>query len=228
MNAQPFQGLECSRDDVFRDDEAPLLNPLPPTWFELASWRTAKVGIDYCVQVDHQRYSVPFRLIGSLVDVRVTDSVVEVFKDRERVCSHPRLGGRLNQASIQQEHMPAAHQLYLEEWNPDRFLSWAASVGPACRKVVESILAAKPHPAQTYRACVGVLAYAKTKGNSFLESVCATAVALSANPSYTQIKMLAKAPAAATTGPSEEQQLPGVGGHGFVRGAGYYQIGGRA
>jgi transposase len=226
LNQAPFKGLDYSRDQVFTNEEAASLKPLPATSFELADWRTGKVGIDYCVQVDHQRYSVPYRLIGAQVDIRVTESVIEVFNDHERVCSHPRLKGKLNQASIIQTHMPPAHQLYLEAWNPERFVSWASSVGPACKQVIESILASKPHPAQTYRACLGVLGYAKTRGDTFLEDICRRAIELSAHPSYTQIKTLTRtAQTVNATSNSDEQELPGLGGTGMVRGASYYQIG---
>ncbi len=225
LNAQPFQGLDYSRDDVFTAEEAGALGPLPDAEFELAQWGQAKVGLDYCVQVDRQRYSVPYRLIGQRVDVRSTDSTVEVFHDRERVASHPRLTGRVNQAHVIDEHMPDKHRLYLEEWNPGRLKGWAASVGPACLKVIASILESKPHPAQTYRACLGVLGYAKTKGNTFLEKVCERAVATSTHPSYKQIKMLASQPAPRMTPDAGQQQLPGVGASGLVRGSGYYRLG---
>ena len=225
LNAQPFQGLDYSRDDVFAAEEAPALRPLPSGEFELASWRQAKVALDYCVQVDRQRYSVPYHLIGQQVDVRVTDRAIEIFRDGQRLASHPKLTGRLNQASVIDEHMPDKHKLYLEEWNPTRLTNWAASIGPACLKVITSILDSKPHPAQTYRACLGVLGYAKTKGNSFLEHLCQQAVATSAHPSYKQIKMLASQPACDPTPDAEQQHLPGVGTTGLVRGSGYYRLG---
>jgi len=224
LNAQPFQGLGYSRDELFTEEEAATLGPLPATEYELARWKTAKVGIDYCVQVERQRYSVPYRLIGHQVDVRVTDHVVEIFDQGTRVASHPTLTGRLNQASVDPAHMPDKHKMIQEEWNPDRFTRWAASVGPACLDVIESILASKPHPAQTYRACLGVLSYAKSKGNTFLENVCRQAVAVSSHPSYSQIKTLAAHPVTASV-PADQQHLPGVGSTGMVRGADYYRTG---
>jgi len=225
LNAQPFKALDYSRDDVFTVEEAGLLNPLPRTVFELASWRQAKVGLDYCVQVDRQRYSVPYRLIGQQVDLRVTDSTIEVFQAGERIASHPKLTGRLNQASVIDEHMPDKHKLHQEQWNPDRLKRWAGSVGPACLKVITSILESKPHPAQTYRACLGVLGYTKTRGNSYLEHLCQQAVATSASPSYKQIKMLAAKPVSGSTPDVEQQHLPGVGTTGLVRGSDYYRLG---
>jgi transposase len=228
LNAQPFKGQTCSRDDVFWTEEHPSLAPLPATCFEPAEWKTAKVQMDYCIQVMRQRYSVPHRLVGQHVDVRVTDSGIEVFKEGRRICSHLRLCGRFNQCSIQEEHMPEAHKLYAEEWNPKRFKEWAASVGPSCLAVIDSILSSKPHPAQTYRACMGVMSFAKNKGNSFLEEICRTATSMSANPSYKQIKMLAAASSAPAGDASaihlDNRRQQSIGDAGMVRGAAYYRV----
>jgi hypothetical protein len=106
VNAQNFQRLDYSRDDVFKSDEQPVLRSLPDKPFERSEWRRSKVGLDYCIQVNRQRYSVPYQLVGQYVDVRMTPSVVEIFKDNERICSHVRLYGRFNQCSVLEEHMP--------------------------------------------------------------------------------------------------------------------------
>jgi transposase len=229
LNAQPLKGKDHSRDDVFWAEEYPNLIPLPNKDFEPSEWRTSKVQMDYCIQVMRQRYSVPHRLVGQHVDVRITASAIEVFSAGERICSHARLHGRFNQYSIHEEHMPQAHRLYAEEWNPERFKRWAASVGPATLKVIGSILESKPHPAQTYRACMGVMSYARVKGNSFLEDICHTAIAVTDSPSYKQIKMLVKGaatPKKAAAGQPDGGQLS-IGEAGMVRGADYYKVKGR-
>ena len=228
INAQPLRGLDYSRDDVFYSEEQGCLRPLPAAPYEQSEWRRSKVAIDYCIQVERQRYSVPHHLIGQQVDVRMTKGVIEVFKDNVRVCSHVRLTGRFNQYSIQDEHMPERHRLYNEEWNPDRFRSWATSVGPSCLSAIESILSSKPHPAQTYRACLGVMGYSRTEGNAFLERVCADALAVSRKPTYGQIKELAQAAKrkgkAKPAQPGQARDDSGIGSTGMVRGADYYRL----
>jgi transposase len=219
LNAQPFQGFDYSRDDVFFKEELSCLQPLPPEPFELCEWRRSKVNIDYCIQVERQRYSVPYRLVGEYVDVRIGSRTLEIFKDGERICSHPRLFGRFNQSAISEEHMPDAHRLASEEWNPERLKKWAASIGPSCLGVIESILASKPHPALTYRSCLGVLGTARTVGNASLEDLCKTALATSSAPSYKQIKMLAKKGADVKDGPSTPTQSSSksIGDSGMTR-----------
>ena len=44
---RPFQKKERSRYELFRDEELPLLAPLPATPYELAEWRQATVQFNY-------------------------------------------------------------------------------------------------------------------------------------------------------------------------------------
>ena len=119
-NAASFQKKEGSRQKLFLEDEKPLLMPLPATRFELAEHRTATVQFNYHIAVDKMYYSVPYQYIKDKVDVRVTDTTIEIFKDFRRIASHKRLYGRPGQYSTVLEHMPPDHQKYLE-WNGDRF-----------------------------------------------------------------------------------------------------------
>ena len=111
-NTRPFAAKEGSRSELFRDEELPLLAPLPATPYELASWKKAKVQFNYHITLDFMHYSCPYELIGKDVDVRMTDSSVEIFYKQERVASHRRLSGRKGQYSTIQEHMPEKHQHY--------------------------------------------------------------------------------------------------------------------
>ena len=60
FNAHPFQKKEGSRYEIFRDEELPLLAPLPATPYELAEWKQATVQFNYHISVDGMLYSVPF------------------------------------------------------------------------------------------------------------------------------------------------------------------------
>src|SRR5665811_981096 len=106
INARPFQKREDSRRIVFERDEKPLLRPLPSVRFELADLRKAKAGPNYHVQVDKNFYSIPSRLIGQSLDVRITSRMVEVFDGTERVAAHTRLRGVRGRYSTLTAHMP--------------------------------------------------------------------------------------------------------------------------
>ena len=138
-NARQFQRKECSRRSLFLGEEQPLLAPLPATPFELAEWKIATVQFNYHIAVDGMYYSVPHQYIKDKVDVRVTDTTIEIFYHHDRIASHRRLHGRSGQYSTVTAHMPDDHQKYLE-WNGDRFRRWADQIGPNTRKAVDAIL----------------------------------------------------------------------------------------
>ena len=46
---RPFAAKEGSRSELFRDEELPLLAPLPTPPYELASWKKAKIQLNYHV-----------------------------------------------------------------------------------------------------------------------------------------------------------------------------------
>lgn len=47
--------------------------------YEYATCKRCEVHLDYHVEVDKQRYSVPHRHIGTTVDVRVSPRMIEIF-----------------------------------------------------------------------------------------------------------------------------------------------------
>jgi hypothetical protein len=85
--------IEFRRNTVAADfaAEAPLLRPLPADGFDTgtALWpkadRFARVSVGKC------RYSVPARLIGTAVRVRLTANELHVFDGPATVAVHPRL-----------------------------------------------------------------------------------------------------------------------------------------
>ena len=116
-NSRPFTAKEGNRGELFREEELPLLAPLPATPYELASWKKAKVQFNYHITLDFMHYSCPYVLIGKDVDVRVTDSSVEIFFGQERVASHRRLYGRKGQYSTTPDHMPEKHRNFQEMYS---------------------------------------------------------------------------------------------------------------
>jgi hypothetical protein len=220
FNARTFQKKEGSRLSLFLDEELPLLVPLPATRYELAEWKSATVQFNYHISVDGMLYSVPFEYIKRKVDVRVTDKVIEIFYNHNRIASHPRLHGRKGQYQTIVEHMPENHQKYLE-WNGDRFRQWAERIGTNTYKVVDAILTSKSVEQQTYRSCMGLLKLADRHSVEALELSCAKALTYTATPSYKSIKNIL------TTGSYKTESKPvqtenSTNKYGITRGAGYY------
>ena len=160
FNSKLFQKKDGSRLSLFLGEEKPLLAPLPATRFELATWKQATVQFNYHISVDGMLYSVPYEYIKKKVDVRITDTTIEIFYNHNRIASHRRLTGRPGQYDTILEHMPPDHQKYLE-WNGDRFRKWAERIGINAYKTVDAILASKYVEQQAYRSCMGLLKLAE-------------------------------------------------------------------
>jgi transposase len=178
LNRRPFKRLPGSRQSVFETVDRPALKPLPPARYEFAEWKRAVVGIDYHVELERHYYSVPYRYARQPVDVRSTAATVEIFHRGERLASHPRcrLPGRHTTAAV---HLAPAHQA-VAGWNAQRFLDWAARIGPQTQTVIERVLQARAHPQQGYRTALGILRLAKAYGNDRLEAACQRAARLQA------------------------------------------------
>lgn len=220
FNAKPFQKKPGSRLSAFLDDEKDFLQPLPRHRYELAEWKTLTPGFNYHISVDGNFYSVPYEYIKHEMDVRVTGSTIEVFYQNHRVCSYPRMYGRPGQYTTLPEHMPEKHKSHTE-WNAERFISWAKSIGPNTKTVVTAILSFHKIEQQGYRACMGVLKMADRYGVQRLEAACEKALSYTPNPSYKNIDSILKSGSDQLAEQKAEAE-PVDESYSFIRGAEYY------
>lgn len=95
-----------TRRQRFDADEVPLMRPLPDMAFTEVSWRQAKVDRNWHITCDYQYYSVPFRLVGTTVRVRVTSQLISVFNGDQLVAEHDRLHGFRYRYSTDPAHGP--------------------------------------------------------------------------------------------------------------------------
>jgi len=199
LNGRRFQKLDTTRRELFESLDRPALRALPSCRYELAEWTRPRVNIDYHVEIGGHYYSVPYQLYQHHVDVRTTASIVEVFHKGHRVASHRRSDQRGRHTTVP-EHMPKAHQKYLE-WTPSRIVHWAGQTGPETAALVDQIMADRPHPQQGYRSSLGILRLGKTYGADRLEAACARARAIG-SCSYKTVKSILK------TGTDQHRHMP--------------------
>ena len=170
LNHRPFQKLPGSRASTFAALDAPALLPLPVQRYEMAHFKTVRVHIDYHIEVEGHRYSVPHALVGQALEARITSGTIELLHRGQRVASHVRNHRRGDFSTIA-EHMPAAHRAHME-WTPQRLIHWGQDIGVATAAVVTRLLEERKHPEHGYRACLGLLALAKRYGKPRLEAAC--------------------------------------------------------
>lgn len=159
LNQRPFRKREGGRATPFAQLDQPALKPLPATRYQFGQWKTARVNIDYHVEVERHYYSVPYALVHQEVDVHLTAETLEVLRRGVRVASHVR-SYEAGKATALTEHMPKAHQKSVGR-TPSRLIEDAQQTGPYTGQLVEAILAAKRHPEMGYRSCRGILRLAK-------------------------------------------------------------------
>lgn len=213
LNSKPFQKREGSRASVFASEQI-ALRALPISAYEYATWKKAKVHLDYHVEIERRYYSVPHALIGKTVDVRLTATGVEIFHRGERVAIHLRSGIRGSFTTIP-EHRPPRHQAVVE-LSHERLLRDAERVGPYAAAVIRQQVHGRVHPEQTLRRSLGILRLAKDFDPARLEAACERALALGST-SYRTLRALIQAPV--------QSALSGLSipAHENLRGPSYYQ-----
>ncbi|WP_164667673.1 Mu transposase domain-containing protein [Virgibacillus doumboii] len=110
INTIEFQKRPGSRKKVFEEEEESHFQPLPQTRYKLTEWKTAKVQLNYHIQVERMYYSVPYDYVREHVDIRLTSDLIEVYFKEVRIASHKRLYGEIGQYSTSTDHMPDNHR----------------------------------------------------------------------------------------------------------------------
>lgn len=226
-----------TRAGQFTQEEAHLLQPLPQDRFEAVEWKQLKVARNYHVTADYQHYSVPYKLTGRILKVRLTGVKVTVFDGESVACEHPRKHGRKGQYSTLAEHVPKQHQDIDGLWSPKWFLDRARPFGPATVTVIEMILERPKIQAQAFLDCQNILSGLGKSNRQRLEAACQQVLNRHGYPTYTTLKRLM----ASLNSDSQQAQPPvpappntkkapvvtetGERGDVFVRGADYYQEG---
>jgi hypothetical protein len=83
-------------------------------------------------------YSVPFTHIGAHVDLRVTDTMLEIYRGDERLTSHLLVPvTTTNQYRTNEADLPEGHSW--QAWDRTRIDAWAVRLGPATGTVIEKI-----------------------------------------------------------------------------------------
>lgn len=218
VNERPFQKLAGSRASVFAELDAPALSALPARPYELARFKTVKVHIDYHIDIEAHRYSVPHALVGQTLEARLTRACVELLLRGTRVASHARSDRRGGYTTVD-EHMPAAHRAH-KEWTPERLIEWGQRIGMSTGELVTRQLHLYKHPEHAYRSCLGLLSLAKRYGADRLEVACERALALGTFK-YRHVRDLLANKRDQMPPPDQSDWVSPE--HANLRGPGYYQ-----
>lgn len=175
FNRSSFQKREGSRYEAYLD-EKPFLHPLPSIPYEIATWVYGrKVNIDFHVVFEYNRYSCPYQYARKTVDLKVTDSTVEIYSGNTRIATHNRFpSGRKNQYSTHQEDMP--DKFRISPWDDVRIRNWAGTIGKYTAEVVNRIFEGVSIKEQGYNPSLAVLRLSNKYSEARLEAACEFAV----------------------------------------------------
>jgi transposase len=218
-NNLPLQGRDESRNDLFEASERAHLKPLPQERWELKEYLQVKVMKNCHVQLhkDRHYYSVPHQYIGSKVKIVFTATHVSIYLAGERIAYHLR-DRRPYKYTTVKDHLPSSHQ-FVSEWNPTKFIEWAAHIHPDVKAYICNVLENKSYPEQTYRSCVGILSFEKKAGRDRLIAACQRATAFGVY-NYKVIEQIINNKLDRLDTKKENLTLPL---HENIRGAGYYK-----
>jgi len=218
LNERTMKGYGCSRRALFEQIDQPVLKPLPTVPFVLARWKQAKVNLDYHLEVERHYYSVPYWFARQEVSVKISESLVEVFCDHQRIAMHPKAKVPYRHTTLA-AHMPPDHWAYKAQ-SKASFLVWATQLGPHTHRQVEAIFDLKDHEEQAFRTLKGVQALATRYGPDRLEAACRHANAF-ALVGLKRLKAILKANLDSTLLTVEDDGTPSAP-HDHVRGQAYY------
>jgi transposase len=219
LNIHPLRRAKKSRRELFEEIDRPNALPLPQKPYEYAEWYKATVQLNYHSLVDRHYYSVPYRLLHEKVDIRLTAATVEVMHKGERVAAHVRSPVEGGYTTLP-EHMPPEHRFYAE-WNPARFIQWAAKTGASTARLVEKIMSSRPYPEQGFKSCLGIIQLARDYEPARMEAAAERAIKYNAC-SYRSVKAILANGLDRPGRNSEQPELPGLLPHQNIRGQAYY------
>ena len=222
FNDEPFQKRNGSRTAIFLQDEKASLRELPTLPYEIAKWFYGrKVYLDCHIAHDKNHYSCPYQYVGKSVDLKVSESLLEIYHQNERIATHRRFPDYMaNSWSTHTEDMPDHFQRM--EWDDQRIRSWAVSIGASTAEVIDRIFSVVQIKEQAYNSCLSVLRLSKAYSKERLEIACALGLTKFRSPRYRHLKSIL---AANDDKIYLEKQKKTDANHetvGYVRGASYY------
>jgi transposase len=157
----------------FQTREQAQLRPLPPTPYDLAIWKRAKLHRDSYIVFEHSFYSAPFRLVGQTLWVRGGSQTLRIYTaDYALVATHTRAnqpGERLTHL----DHLPP-EKLPGATWTRAICQTLAAEVGAATVAVVERLL--DDGVIDRHQRVIRILKLRTRVGDARLEAACARAL----------------------------------------------------
>jgi len=222
FNQRSFTRKKGSRFSAFEEEEKFALSPLPATPYKMSEWKTAKVRPDYHISIESMFYSVPYEYINRQVEVKLSDSLVEIFFNNMRAASHKRLYGKYGQLATIRDHMPDNHKLFVDQ-TPESGIEWAKNIGTSTLDVIQFILDTYKTEKIALQSIFSLKKLERRYTKYEIERACKMVVSITKRPTVKSIQTILKN----NKKNDAEQELKrktenSENNYGFTRGAAYY------
>ena len=219
-DSRPFSKRAGARREVFEERERPLPRPLPAVPYEVCEWVYGRKVQRNC-HVAHRRNccSVSHLAVGRTVDLRVTDTTVEIFLAGERLATRPLFPSfARNRHSTHAGDLPEGRSY--SDWDAGRIRRWADRVGPSCGEVAGRVFQRVDCEGQGLDAALAVLRLERRHARPRLEGACAMALASGLpSPRCRHLKPILETSQDLVPGTRADDGGPGEDEAGYVRGA---------
>ena len=149
--------------------EKEILHPLPGTPYDMAIWKSIKVGRDCYVTFDEAYYSVPFRLVEQQVWVRGGTREVQVYTDDYKLVTTHSRALKPGRRTTNLNHLPP-HKVPGLTITRDACRLKATEIGSATQEIVNTLLDHRPE--DRLRTAGRLLSLAERFSPERLEAAC--------------------------------------------------------
>lgn len=188
-----------------------------------ATWIYGRtVNLDFHVVFEKNRYSCPYQYVRKTVDLRVTDTTVEIYYKHNRIATHNRFAAdRKNQYATNPADMP--EQFKVTPWDDERIRNWAAAIGPYTAQTINRIFESVSIKEQGYNPSLAVLRLSKKYSEARLETACEFAITKGIKkPRYHHLNSILASNQDKVFLESKEATGPDDDSMGYLRGSDYY------
>ena len=172
--------------EVYEAEEKSFMLALPAEPWELWESMSAKVHPDAHCSIKRTLYSVPWKLIGRTLDVRVTPSTVQFLDGENVVKTHLRLDNSRRQTDP--ADLPPERIAFFQR-NPQWCREKADSLGPAVAKAVTELL--QENTLIRLRQVQGIIRLDDKYGAARLNAACLRALDFG-DPGYRTVRNILK------------------------------------
>jgi len=196
-------GTTHERPLVRFERERDALGTLTQSRYEIVVWKKAKLHSDCHLVYDYSYYSAPYRYVGVDLWVRVMPERLVIYREHERVATHPR-AKRRGTWSTHPDHYPAEKVLGLLP-APVEVQARARAIGRHTGELVERLLGDRP--LDRLRGAQGVLELTRRYGAKRVEAACRRALTYG-EVRYTTVKTILKEGLDLERLPGTEEPVP--------------------